>query len=130
MMRKFYFSGCSTAKTTRTKSAISKGRHVAQTPSNAGFGKVNGLSVITPKFDLTTPLHRTAMRTARADEKFLVSMHGSPVYVPKGKSKPKDNMIPVPLGNGKTLVVPADNPEVQPILQNLIRSCMRIMDQK
>jgi len=117
--------GSTTAKTIRTK-----GRLVAQTPSTSGFEKVNGLSIITPKFDLTTPLHQTAMRTARADEKFLVSMHGSPVYVPKGKSKPKDNMIPVPLGNGKTLVLPMDNPEVQPILQNLIKSCMRIMDQK
>ena len=125
-MRSFYFSGCTTAKTSRTK-----GRLFDQTPSTSGFGKVNGLSIITPKFDLTTPLHRTAMRTARADEKFLVSMHGSPVYVPaKGKSKSKDNMIPVPLGNGKTLVVPADNPEVQPILQKLIKSCMRIIDQK
>ena len=125
MMRKIIFSGSTTAKTLRTK-----GRLVAQTPSTSGFGNVNGLSIITPKFDLTTPLHQTAMRTARADEKFLVSMHGSPVYVPKGKSKSKDNMIPVPLGNGKTLVLPMDNPEVQPILQNLIKSCMRIMDQK
>ena len=124
-MRKCYFSGCTTAKSTRTK-----GRLVDQTPASSGIGKMNGLSMITPKFDLNTPLHRTAMRTAKADEKFLVSMQGSPVYVPKGKSKQQGNMIPVPLGNGKTLVVPADNPEVQPILQNLIRSCMRIMDQK
>ena len=86
------------------------------------------MSFITPKFDPTTPLHQTAMRTARVDEKFLVSMQGSPVYVPtKGKSKQKENMIPVPLGNGKTLMVPMDNPKVQPILQNLIKSCI---DQK
>jgi len=118
--------GCTTAKTSRTK-----GRLVDQTPASSGIGKMNGLSMITPKFDLNTPLHRTAMRTAKADEKFLVSMQGSPVYVPKaGKSKQKDNMIPVPLGNGKTLMVPTDNPDVQPILQNLIKSCMRIMDQK
>merc|ERR1712001_300590 len=102
--------GCTTAKTSRTK-----GRLVDQTPASSGIGKMNGLS----------------MRTAKADEKFLVSMQGSPVYVPKaGKSKQKDNMIPVPLGNGKTLMVPTDNPDVQPILQNLIKSCMRIMDQK
>ena len=91
---------------------------------------MTGLPIITPKFDPTTPLNRTAMRIQRADEKFLVSMNGSPVYVARGKSKTKDNMIPVPLGNGKTLVVPADNPEVQPILQKLINSCMSIMNRK
>ena len=86
--------------------------------------------MITPKFDLTTPLSRTAMRTQRADEKFLVSMNGSPVYVQKKTSKSKNNLIPVPLGDGKTLMVPADNPEVQPMLQNLIKSCMNIMNRK
>merc|ERR1711981_1242658 len=114
--------GCTTSKSTRTK-----GRLVPSTP---GFGNITGIPMITPKFDLTTPLSRTAMRTQRADEKFLVSINGSPVYVQKKTSKSKNNLIPVPLGDGKTLMVPADNPEVQPMLQNLIKSCMNIMNRK
>jgi len=84
--------------------------------------------MITPKFDPATPLTKTAMRTQRPDEKFLVSMNGSPVYVAKGKAKAKDNVIPLPIGGGKTLIVPADNPEVQPYLQKLIKTCMGIMN--
>lgn len=105
--------GFSTIKSTRAK-----GR-VLQTP------------MITPKFDLATPLNRTVTRVQKADEKFLVSMNGSPVYVGgKGKSAKNENLIPLPLGNGKTLMVPADNPEVQPLVQNLIKSCMTLMGQK
>ena len=85
--------------------------------------------MIKPKFDLTTPLSRTAMRAQKADERFLVSFNGSPVYVGKGRRAKKEdnNLIPIPIGNGKTLMVPADNPDVQPIIQNLISSCMNIM---
>ena len=86
--------------------------------------------MITPKFDPKTPLNRTAMRTRKDEEKFLVSMNGSPVYV-GGRAKAKnDNMIPVPIGNGQTLVIPADNPEVQPLIQELIKNCMSIMNKK
>lgn len=117
--------GFTTAKSTRAK-----GRLFSQTPSASGFGNISALPMITPKFDPTTPLARTAMRTQRNDEKFLMSMNGSPVYVAKKTSKNKDNLIPVPLGDGKTLMVPADNPEVQPLLQGLIKSCMSIMNKK
>lgn len=104
--------GFSTAKTTR-----GKGRLASQTP------------MVTPKFDMTTPLNRTVSRTAKADEKFLMSMQGSPVYVGgKSKSVKNDNLIPLPIGNGQTLMVPADNPEVQPLLQSLIKNCMKIMN--
>ena len=117
--------GFTTAKSTRAK-----GRLFSQTPTASGFGNISALPMITPKFDPTTPLARTAMRTQRNDEKFLMSMNGSPVYVAKKTSKNKDNLIPVPLGDGKTLMVPADNPEVQPLLQGLIKSCMSIMNKK
>jgi hypothetical protein len=71
------------------------------------------------------------MRGKRDDEKWLVSMNGSPVYIGGKKGKGNDNnVIPLPLGNGQTLVVPADNPEVQPMIQNLIASCMAIMNRK
>lgn len=87
-------------------------------------------SMITPKFDPKTPLNRTAMRTRKDEEKFLVSMNGSPVYV-GGRAKAKnDNMIPVPIGNGQTLVIPADNPEVQPLIQELIKNCMSVVNKK
>jgi len=112
--------GFSTIKSSRTK-----GR-VAQPLSELGT------SMITPKFDPATPLHRTAMRTQKADEKFLVSMNGSPVYVGgRGASRAKnENLIPVPIGDGKTLMVPSDDPSIQPIIQKLKESCMNIMGKK
>ena len=112
----------------------SRSRRVLQTP--AGSSNMN-LSIITPKFDMATPMTRTVMRAKRDDEKWLVSMQGSPVYIGGGarggggKSKSKqDNgkMIPIPIGDGKTLMVPADNPEVQPVLQKLIQTSMNIMN--
>jgi len=96
----------------------SKGHMAAQTP------------MITPKFDTTKPLNRTIMRTQKADEKFLMSMNGSPVYIgggSRGRKNDQQHLIPIPVGNGKTLMIPADNPDVQPIIQNLISSCMNIM---
>ena len=110
--------GCTTA-TAKTSRARRNLNNPAPTPIR---------SMITPKFDPTTPLTRTAMRTRKDEEKFLVSMNGSPVYV-GGRAKAKnDNMIPVPIGNGQTLVIPADNPEVQPLIQELVRNCMNIMN--
>jgi len=106
--------GFSTAKASRAKGRLLS---AAQTP------------MITPKFDMATPLHRTVSRTAKADEKFLMSMQGSPVYVGgRSRSTKNENLIPVPIGNGQTLMVPADNPEVQPLIQSLIQSCMNIMN--
>jgi len=86
--------------------------------------------MITPKFDPTTPLTKTVTRTRREEEKFLVSINGSPVYVGSRAKAKNDNLIPVPIGNGQTLVIPADNPEVQPLIQDLIRNCMNIMNKK
>lgn len=106
--------GFSTAKTSRSKGRLLS---TAQTP------------MITPKFDMATPLNRTVSRTAKADEKFLMSMQGSPVYVGgRSRSTKNENLIPLPIGNGQTLMVPADNPEVQPLLQSLIQNCMKLMN--
>lgn len=111
--------GFSTAKPTRTKGRI------PQTPIHGqGFGG----AIITPKFDPATPLNKTTTRTKRMDEKFLISMNGSPVYVgARGGTKPKENMIPLPIGDGKTLMVPADNPDVQPLLKKIINKCLTSM---
>jgi hypothetical protein len=120
--------GFNTAKSSRVK-----GRMTAQTPASgmSFFGAGGMPGMITPKFDPATPMNRTAMRGKRDDEKWLVSMNGSPVYIGGKKGKGNDNnVIPLPLGNGQTLVVPADNPEVQPMIQNLIASCMAIMNRK
>ena len=59
-------------------------------------------------------------------------MNGSPVYVGgRGASRAKnENLIPVPIGNGKTLMVPSDDPSIQPIIQKLKESCMNIMSKK
>ena len=120
--------------TTTGKSTRTRGKIVPQTPATTSKTIMNpnftGLPMITPKFDPATPLTRTAMRTQRADEKFLVSMNGSPVYVAKGKSKTKDNFIPVPLGDGKTMVVPANNPAIKPLLDKLVKECMGIMNKE
>lgn len=111
--------GFASAKKTRSRKQLQP-----QTP----IGKVSAATpMITPKFDPATPLHRSAMRTQKADEKFLISMNGSPVYVGAGRggrTSNKDNMIPLPIGDGKTLMVPADNPEVQPLVQQLIKNCL------
>merc|ERR1711962_1809675 len=116
--------GFSTMNPIRTKGRVAQ----LKTPSL----ELNGSTMITPKFDPATPLHRTAMRTQKAGEKFLVSMDGSPVYVGgRGGSRSKnENLIAVPIGNGQTLMVPSDDPEVQPIIQKLIKSCMNSMDKK
>jgi len=116
--------GFSTMNPTRTKGRVAQ----LKTPSV----ELNGTTMITPKFDPATPLHRTAMRTQKAGEKFLVSMDGSPVYVGgRGGSRSKnENLIPVPIGNGKTLMVPSDDPDVQPIIQKLIKNCMNSMNKK
>ena len=58
--------------------------------------------MITPKFDMATPLNRTVSRTAKADEKFLMSMQGSPVYVGgRSRSTKNENLIPLPIGKSK-----------------------------
>ena len=79
-------------------------------------------------------MNRSVMRAKRDDEKFLVSLQGSPVYIgARGARKSKaqrDNVIPVPIGEGKTLMIPADDPEVQPMLQKLIQKSMDIMNRK
>ncbi len=114
--------GCTTAKSSRSRMLV------ASTPLMSAS---SGMPVITPKFDMATPLTRTAMRTKRDDEKWLVSVNGSPVYIGSrgGKSKAaQDKMIPIPLGNGKTIMVPADDPEVQPLLQKLVETSMDIMN--
>lgn len=98
---------------------------------NGANGKPLQTPMITPKFDLATPLNRTVTRTQKADEKFLVSMNGSPVYVGNRGGvavKKNENLIPLPIGNGKTLMVPADNPDVQPLIQSLINNCMKMMN--
>ena len=84
--------GFSTMNPIRTKGRVAQ----LKTPSL----ELNGSTMITPKFDPATPLHRTAMRTQKAGEKFLVSMDGSPVYVGgRGGSRSKnENLIPVPIG--------------------------------
>ena len=84
--------GFSTMNPIRTKGRVAQ----LKTPSV----ELNGSTMITPKFDPATPLHRTAMRTQKAGEKFLVSMDGSPVYVGgRGGSRSKnENLIPVPIG--------------------------------
>lgn len=114
--------GFSTVKSSRLRGAI---KNPLQTP------------MITPKFDLATPLNRTVTRTQKADEKFLVSMNGSPVYVGNAggsrggaAAKKNENLIPLPIGNGQTLMVPADNPDVQPLIQSLINNCMKMMGKK
>ena len=85
--------------------------------------------MIAPKFDPMTPLTRTVTRGKKSDEKFLVSMNGSPVYVGgRAGSRKNENLIPLPIGGGQTLMVPSDNPEIQPLLQSLISSCMNIMN--
>lgn len=71
--------------------------------------------MITPKFDLSTPLPRSVMRVAKPNET-LVSLHGSPVLAVattvkkkrggKGKSETATENVHIPLGKGKTMVVP------------------------
>jgi hypothetical protein len=116
--------GCTTAKSSRTKARMM----TAQTPAGAsGMSFLGGRGMITPKFNPNTPMNRSVMRTKREDEKWLVSMNGSPVYIGGRKGKGNDNnVIPLPLGNGNTLMVPADNPQVQ----NLIQSCMSLMNKQ
>jgi hypothetical protein len=92
-----------------------RSKTVMQTPANNHPGPNCGLPFITPKFNMATPLHRSVMRTAKPNET-LVSLSGSPVYVGatagRGRGrKPaasESEMIPVPIGAGKTLMVPAE----------------------
>ena len=68
--------------------------------------------LITPKFDIRTPLNRSVMRLAKPNET-LVSLSGSPVIagestVKRGRRTAKDDHVPIRLGKGKTVVVPID----------------------
>ena len=91
-----------------------RSKMLMQTPFN-NPNSHPGLPFITPKFSMATPLHKSVMRTAKPNE-MLVSLSGSPVYVEtmtgKGRAKkPADPvMVPVPIGSGKTLMVPAESP--------------------
>ena len=59
----------------------------------------------------------------------MMSMRGSPVYVEgQSRSAKNENLIPLPIENGQTLMIPADYPEVQPLLQSLIQNCMKLMN--
>lgn len=88
-----------------------------ETPLNAGRGRGNNrvlaTPMITPKFDVNTPLTKTIFREAKPNET-LISMSGSPVCPiasAAGKSKAKKamkNHFAVPLDNGKTMMVPMD----------------------
>lgn len=124
--------GTTTAKSSRSKALTASS---LQTPAT-GSKPFGSMPVITPKFDPTTPMTRTVMRAQKADEKWLVSLNGSPVYIGPAarggrgaKVKGNDNMMPVPLGGGKTLMVPTDAPEVQPLVQQLVQSCMTMIRQ-
>lgn len=96
---------------TRTRGKMSG----IQTPSH----NPNLLPVITPKFSLNTPLHKSVMRTARPNE-MVVSLSGSPIYVvgtatgrPRGKrgaEASSADMVQIPLGDGNTLMVPTKSP--------------------
>jgi len=119
------FTGFTGMNPIRTKGRIAQ----LKTPSGPSV-ELNGTTMITPKFDPATPLHRTAMRTKKAGEKFLVSMDGSPVYVGGGSRSKNENLIPVPLGDGRTLMVPSDDPDVQPIIQKLIENSLNSMNKK
>lgn len=115
--------GFSTVKHTKTRGRTIKNNLGASSDFPA---------VITPKFDPATPLIKTAVRSKKSDERFLVSMNGSPVYVGgKGsRTSKEENFIPLPIGDGQTLVVPADNPEVQPLIQKLINSCLSMVNKR
>merc|ERR1719296_143888 len=65
--------------------------------------------MITPKFNMATPLSRTVSRVARANE-VLVSMSGSPVQplalkTKAAKAEAANNAL-IPLGKGQTLNLP------------------------
>jgi len=100
----------------------------AETPGSAmRRGGVSAPSLlttpmITPKFDLTTPVSRTVMRLAKPDET-LVSLSGSPVYAGASTAKTsrrgggkasaatasagdEGNVIAIPLGKGRTVMLP------------------------
>lgn len=91
--------GCTTAKTRRTK-----GPMVAATPASSLSNISSIHPLITPKFDMATPMCGTAMRTQKPDEKFLVSMNGSPVWLGNSRrTKKNDNLIPLPLGKNSKI---------------------------
>ena len=91
-----------------------------ETPLNPTRGRANNrilaTPMITPKFDIATPMAKTIYREAKPTET-LISMSGSPVCPTiasaAAKSKVKKamkNHFAVPLDNGKTMMVPLDQP--------------------
>ena len=81
-------------------------------------------TVITPKFDPKTPLKRSAMRHQKNTEKFLFSLNGSPVQIMPNQTQNED-VIPIPLANGSTILVPVDHPDIQPHVEALKKSCLK-----
>ena len=91
-----------------------------QTPANSSSKPPGGLPFITPKFNTSTPLDRSAMRAPKLNEIGL-SLNGSPLYLGPGASRGRgfkptatkgqaQDVIAFPLQNGNTLMIPAVSP--------------------
>lgn len=92
------------ARSTRGKSKCEETPATGRMPPDMGR-----TPMITPKFNMATPLCRTVSRVARANE-VLVSMSGSPVQplalkTKAAKAEAANNAL-IPLGKGQTLNLP------------------------
>ncbi|TRY61881.1 hypothetical protein TCAL_03177 [Tigriopus californicus] len=72
--------------------------------------------MITPKFDVNTPFNKSVFRLALPNEK-LVSLSGSPVCASTVKAskskKPAKDHWPIPLGQGKTIMIPMNQADAE-----------------
>lgn len=114
-------SASATVRRSTRKRAPTKSMTDMVTPLNTGRAAARNqfaTPAITPKFDPSAPLHRTAMRLAKPNET-LMSMSGSPVYpnlTTTAKKRGKAAAaaaIPaaqISIGQGRSLVVPEVRP--------------------
>ena len=110
----------STLRRSSRKRVPAKSVNDLQTPLATGRrGQPTAFSTpaITPKFDPSAPIHRTAMRLAKPNET-LMSLSGSPVYSVTTTAKKRGKAAAaaaaaaaqISLGHGRTLVLPEVRP--------------------
>ena len=66
------------------------------------------------------------MRHQKNTEKFLFSLNGSPVQIMPNQTQNED-VIPIPLANGSTILVPVDHSDIQPHVEALKKSCLKFV---
>jgi len=101
---------------TSTRSTRKAALPVLSTPMNPGMlqgpSLIGNTPMFTPKFDMSTPLHKSTVRKPRKNEHFAMSLNGSPMSVAPartGRRKPMEMDQVEIVGVHTTIQIPFDD---------------------